>query len=131
MLYVLPPLHESMTNDKSSWHMCAAALARNAAARLSMHAATAVAQPGQAAGAAPGQEQTLAPDQAAGLGRLLAALPWAHVARLHGLADAGHLRAARAGVRWLPEDPRDPALRAACQQLMRRLLCQAHPCTLH
>ena len=87
-------------------------------------------QPGPAAGAAPDQAQALAPDQAAGLARLLAALPWAHLARLHGLADGGDLRGARAGVRWLPGDPGDPALRAACQQLMRRLLCQARPCAL-
>lgn len=115
-----------MATDTSSPHN-AAALARNAAARLSAHAA-ALAQPSQAASVAPNQAQALAPDQAAGLARLLAALPWAHLARLHGLADGGDLRGARAGVRWLPGDPGDPALRAACQQLLRRLLCQARLC---
>lgn len=120
----LRDLHARAATDTSSPHN-AAALARNAAARLSAHAAAA-AQP--AAGAAPDQAQPLAPTQAAGLARLLAALPWAHLARLHGLADGGDLRGARAGVRWLPGDPGDPALRAACQHLMRRLLCQARPC---
>ncbi|KAK9842213.1 hypothetical protein WJX81_000852 [Elliptochloris bilobata] len=58
----------------------AAALARNAEARLSAQAAAASMEPDLA--------QTLTPNQAEGLARLLAALPWAHLAALHALADA-------------------------------------------
>ena len=79
-------------------------MARNAAARL-------------AAGAAP--------DQAAGLARLLTALPWTALAALHARVDAGDLRAACSGARWLPSAPAEPALRRACEGLFRRLLLQA------
>jgi len=79
-----------------------------------------VAAPDQAPG---GME----PGQAAGLARLLAALPWAQLARLHALADAGDLRRACAGPRWLPSAPGEPALRAACERLFARLLVRVSP----
>lgn len=77
-------------------------------------------EPGQAPG---GME----PGLVAGLARLLAALPWARLARLHALADAGDLRRACAGARWLPDASGEPALRAACERLFARLLLRVSP----